>query len=137
MRSLRGTPVVLEHDGGAGPVAMDPAIFDTVVTHLLDNAIEAAGADREVRLRVRHQASRVIVDVIDSGPGMRPEFIRDQLFRPFHTSKGQGSGIGAFQARALLRAASGDLMVLSTPGQGTTMRLLLPLANPAPAAISA
>lgn len=137
VRALRGTPVVVDHDGGDAAVAMEAATFDTVVTHLLDNAIEAAGADREVRLCVRHQLDRVIVDVTDSGPGMPPEFIRDQLFRPFHTSKRQGSGIGAFQARALLREAAGDLQVVSTPGQGTTMRLLLPLAPTVPVAISA
>ncbi len=137
IRALRGTPVVVDHDGGGAAVAMEASTFDTVATHLVDNAIEAAGTDREVRLRVRHQPGRVVVDVTDCGPGMPPEFIRDQLFRPFRTSKRQGSGIGAFQARALLREAAGDLQVLSTPGQGTTMRMLLPLADTRPIAISA
>ena len=135
VRQLRGAPVVLEHDASATEILadMDPAVFDTVVTHLLDNAIEAAGTERPVRLRVGREGARVLVDIIDSGPGMTPAFVRDQLFRPFRTSKRQGSGIGAYQARALLRAASGDLMVLSRPGGGTTMRLLLPLAaEPAP-----
>ena len=68
---------------------------------------------------------------------MTPEFIRDELFRPFGTSKPQGSGIGAFQARELLRAAGGNLQVFSEPGRGTTMRLLLPLAGSAVAAAAA
>ena len=37
--------------------------------------------------------------IIDRGPGMTPEFIRDELFRPLSTSKAQGSGIGAWQKR--------------------------------------
>ncbi len=134
-RQLRGTTIVVEHDEAADAAAMmvgmEPPVFDTVVTHLLDNAIEAAGADRPVRLLARRDNGRVQVDIVDTGPGMTPEFIRDELFRPFRTSKRHGSGIGAYQARALLRAASGDLLVLSRPGKGTTMRLLLPPAVPA------
>ena len=58
---------------------------------------------------------------------MTAEFVRDRLFRPLVTSKPQGSGIGAWQARELLREAGGDL-VLTSPGAGTTMRLLVPAA---------
>jgi signal transduction histidine kinase len=57
---------------------------------------------------------------------MTPEFIRDELFRPLSTSTRQGSGIGAWQARELLREAGGELTVLSRPGAGTTMRVVLP-----------
>jgi signal transduction histidine kinase len=57
---------------------------------------------------------------------MEPEFIRDELFRPFASTKGGGHGIGAYQSRELLRDAGGDLLVLSRKGEGTTMRLLLP-----------
>jgi signal transduction histidine kinase len=59
---------------------------------------------------------------------MTPEFIRDELFRPLSTSKPTGSGIGAWQARELLCGAGGDLAVLSRPGAGTTMRVILPAA---------
>ncbi len=79
-----------------------------------------------VRVLVRHEALSVVVDIIDEGPGMTPEFIRDELFRPFATTKGGGHGIGAYQARELLRRAGGDLLVLSRKPGGTTMRLLLP-----------
>ena len=75
---------------------------------------------------LRHEALSVVVDIVDEGPGMTPEFIRDELFRPFTTTKGGGHGIGAYQARELLREAGGDLLVLSRRPGGTTMRLLLP-----------
>jgi signal transduction histidine kinase len=48
------------------------------------------------------------------------------LFRPFGTDKVGGTGIGAWQAREILRAAGGDLVVLSHLGAGTTMRVTLP-----------
>ena len=83
-----------------------------------------------------HEGSRVLVDIVDRGVGMSPEFVRDTLFRPFGTAKRGGTGIGAFQARELLREAGGDLVVMSRPGEGTTMRVVLPAAmGAAPAAV--
>lgn len=125
---LRGGRVRLEHDGSTGTVPMAAEAFDTVVTHLLNNAVEAGGA-APVHVLVRHEAERIVVDIADSGPGMTPEFVRDRLFEPFQTSKPGGSGIGAFQARELLREAGGELHVDSRPGCGTIMRLILARAD--------
>ncbi|MBN8890114.1 MAG: hypothetical protein BGP12_22500 [Rhodospirillales bacterium 70-18] len=134
LRRPRPVDVVLDDNApeeGAGGVAMPAASFDAVVTHLLNNAAEATmearpDAPPPVRVRLRQEGRRMLVDIADQGPGMRPEFIRDKLFAPFDTSKPEGSGIGAFQARELLREAGGDLLVLSQPGAGTTMRIVLP-----------
>ena len=134
-RRLRRASVELVDDGRSVGVAMGAAAFDAVVTHLLDNAVEAGreGGDDTVRVGLRHEGRHAMIDIVDRGPGMTPEFIRDALFRPFRTSKAEGSGIGAFQARELLREAGGDLLVISRPGAGgetgTTMRLLLPLVE--------
>ena len=98
--------------------------------------MEASGA-KTVLIDVRQEDLKIVVDIVDRGPGMTPEFVRDTLFRPFATTKGDGHGIGAFQARELLRDAGGDLLVLSRMGEGTTMRLLLPAVPAAMAAASA
>jgi putative PEP-CTERM system histidine kinase len=116
--------------GGGGGAAIDPDAFDTVVTHLLNNAIEASGANTPVEVDLRVEAHGVVVDIIDQGPGMPPEFVRDELFRPLRSTKDNGHGIGAFQARELLRDAGGDLLVISKPQAGTTMRLILPSVRP-------
>jgi C4-dicarboxylate-specific signal transduction histidine kinase len=84
-----------------------------------------------VTVRVRHEALNVVIDIIDQGQGMPPEFVRDELFRPFASTKGGGHGIGAYQSRELLRDAGGDLLVLTKSGAGTTMRLMLPSVHPA------
>jgi putative PEP-CTERM system histidine kinase len=128
-RRASGVVVTVEDDGGDAGVAIDPDSFDTVITHLLTNAVEATNAvdgAGVVRVVVRHEALSVLIDIIDEGAGMSADFIRDRLFRPFATTKTDGHGIGAYQARELLRAAGGDLLVLSRPNAGTTMRLLLP-----------
>ena len=123
--------VGLNADGPAGGVAIDPEAFDAVAAHLLDNAIEASPNGAPVRVDIRYEAMSTVIDIVDEGEGMSPEFIRDELFRPFASTKNQGHGIGVYQARELLREAGGDLLVLSRVGSGTTMRLLLPAVRAA------
>lgn len=113
-----------------GRIAMAPEHFDSAVTHLLDNAAEASPPGEPVCLRLTREGARPLLEIIDHGPGMTADFVRDGLFRPLATSKPDGNGIGAWQARELLRRAGGDLEVVSAPGQGTTMRLFF---APAPA----
>jgi putative PEP-CTERM system histidine kinase len=144
VRRGRQADIGLDPFDAAIVLALPPGTLDAVVVHVLNNAIEAtaeaataaAETDAEappepgpVRIAVRREAHRAIIDITDHGPGMTAEFIRDKLFRPFGTSKSHGSGIGAFQARELLRDAGGDLIAISQPGEGTTMRLMLPLAR--------
>ena len=137
-RITRSAQIGLHEDGIAANgvsagVAIDPEAFDAVCTHLLNNAIEASG-DKPVAVSLKHEKLSVVIDIVDRGSGMPPEFVRDELFRPFATTKGGGHGIGAYQARELIRDAGGDLLVLSRMGEGTTMRLLLPAV---PAAMTA
>src|SRR6185312_13806615 len=131
-RVTRDADILLEDEGESTGAAIDPEAFDAVVTHLLNNAVEASGHAATVRVRLRQEALSIIIDIVDHGPGMTPEFIRDDLFRPFSSTKDSGHGIGAYQARELLRQAGGDLLVLSRPGEGTTMRLMLPAVHTAP-----
>jgi signal transduction histidine kinase len=77
---------------------------------------------------VESRDHHVVIEVRDTGPGMDPAFIRDELFSPFRTTKGEGYGIGAFESREFARQAGGRLEVESAPGQGTAMRLVLPAA---------
>ncbi|MBV8774488.1 MAG: PEP-CTERM system histidine kinase PrsK, partial [Deltaproteobacteria bacterium] len=125
----RGIAIGVEHDGLTTTVAMDPSAFRSVILHLCENAIEASG---EAKVCVRHEPMRLQIDIVDNGEGMSPEFIRDKLFRPFGSTKGGGFGIGAYQARELIRAAGGDLLVTSRLGSGTRMRIMLPCTSPRP-----
>jgi len=120
-------PVRVEQEGTTLPLVTILAdSFDAAVAHLLDNAAEASSPGKFVRVVVRHAEGALEVDIIDRGPGMSQDFIRNELFRPLVTSKPGGSGIGAWQARELLRQAGGSVEAISRPGEGTTMRLRLP-----------
>jgi putative PEP-CTERM system histidine kinase len=121
----RQSRVIVAPGPDPGLAAIGPEAFDAAVTHLINNAIDASPAQEPVRVALRRENGRIVIDITDRGPGMTPEFVRDVLFRPLGTSKAKGSGIGAWQARELLREAGGDLLVLTRPGEGTTMRLTL------------
>ena len=117
-------------ESGTAAIAMDEGAFRSVVRHLCENAIEASPG--QVQVRLSRDTTRLQVEIIDCGAGMTPEFVRDKLFQPFGSTKCNGLGIGAYQARELIRAVGGDLVVTSQPGTGTTMSILLPCltANP-------
>ncbi len=113
----------------AGPtarVAIKPSALQSVVTHLINNALEASPENELVTVRSEVTGGRLVIEVADRGPGMDADFVRNELFRPFRSTKTTGHGIGAFQTRETVREAGGDLEVVSSPGKGTTMRVLLP-----------
>jgi putative PEP-CTERM system histidine kinase len=122
-------PVVVTARTGAEDcaVAIDPERFRSALIQLAHNAIEASRPGDRVIISTRRHDAQLIIDIIDQGPGMDAGFVRDELFQPFRSTKSGGYGIGAFQTRELIRAAGGDLEVISEKGAGTTMRILLPL----------
>nr|WP_155450363.1 XrtA/PEP-CTERM system histidine kinase PrsK [Allochromatium palmeri] len=116
---------------GAAAVMGDRERLRTIFGHLIQNACEATGPDGSVVIRVRREERIHRVEIQDDGVGMTAEFIRDRLFRPFDSTKGlTGMGIGAFEAREMVRLLGGDLTVESQPGVGSLFRIRLPAADP-------
>lgn len=112
-------------------VDADRAKLEQILIHLVQNAIEASAADAPVIIRAERFGREAHVAVIDHGCGMSADFVRDELFRPFSSTKDGGFGIGAFEARELARSMGGDLAVQSQPGKGSRFTLRLPLAGDA------
>jgi len=127
--ALAHGPVTIETctDGEDCVVAIDPERLRSAVTHLTQNAIEASYPGACVFISTRRHRAHLVIDIVDRGQGMDGTFIRDELFLPFRSTKSGGYGIGAFQTRELIRMSGGDLEVISEPGAGTTMRILLPV----------
>jgi putative PEP-CTERM system histidine kinase len=100
-----------------------------VLEHLIRNAQEATPASGSVTVVVHRAAHQGVVEVADTGCGMDAAFVRERLFRPFDTTKGErGFGIGAYQAREFVRKCGGSIEVESAPGRGTRFVVKLPLA---------
>ena len=105
--------------------------LEQVLVHLVQNAIDASASDAPITLGVRSEGLHAAIEVIDSGTGMSPDFVRNRLFKPFVSTKPGGFGIGAFEARELVRAMQGRLDVESREGLGSRFVIRLPLAEAA------
>jgi signal transduction histidine kinase len=100
----------------------------SVVTHMIQNAQDAMTRGGVVAVSLGEGPDgRAVIEIRDTGKGMSEEFVRRKLFKPFETTKGSsGMGIGAYQAREVVRELGGELTVASEAGKGTIVRIILP-----------
>jgi len=123
-------PVELTRDAPCRVLA-EPEALEQALIHLVQNAVDASGELAPVLLDVSCDSLQGKIEIIDSGSGMSPQFVREGLFKPFVSSKDGGFGIGAFEARELIRAMGGRVDVESREGLGTRFAVSLPLATTA------
>lgn len=100
--------------------------------NIMSNAFDAAAMAEQPRVVVTGKpvnSSEVALVVEDNGPGMEPADLAE-LFTPGRTTKHGGSGFGLVIARNYVEIHDGELVVASSPGEGTTMTILLPRARP-------
>lgn len=108
------------------PVRADEERMCSVVTNLVSNAIEALGPEGVVRVALEHGDGEVRLAVADDGAGMSPEFVREELYKPFRSTKSKGLGIGMFQSKMIVEAHGGSLQVESAEGRGSVFTATLP-----------
>jgi signal transduction histidine kinase len=107
------------------PVNLDEEIFEQALLNLMLNAEQAMPEGGTMTLIGRIDADAVCLDVIDTGCGMTPDLLA-KVFRPFHTTKKDGNGLGLATARKIVLAHGGDIAVQSEPGRGTKFTIRLP-----------
>ena len=114
-------------------VAGDPERLRQAVDNLIGNAIGHSPNGGEVTVTAARRGGVITIDVADSGDGI-PAADLERMFEPGVrlTSDRPGSGLGLAVVRAIARAHGGEVEVESTPGQGSTFRLVLPGASGAP-----
>jgi putative PEP-CTERM system histidine kinase len=121
----------VELSGDCGALAkVDPAALEKALRNLIANALEASPMLEPVQVRVSRAGAQIAITVHDQGGGMDSDFIRTRLFQPFASTKATGFGIGAFEARSLITAMGGRLVVDSKPGRGSTFTILIDAAEP-------
>jgi signal transduction histidine kinase len=124
--------IVKEFDRTLPQIPGHPAELNQVWTNLVDNAVAAMEGRGTLTIRTSRDNDRVLVEVIDSGPGI-PDDIRRRIFDPFFTTKpvGEGTGLGLdISYRIVVNRHGGDLRVESVPGN-TDFQVRLPLTEPA------
>jgi len=129
--------LAVELDLPAEPVQAryDLGVLKTVLRNLLDNAGKYGGADKPVRVAVARQGERAIIEVVDQGIGLAAEE-QEKIFQKFYrvgdemVRQTEGSGLGLYLARELIRQVGGTLTAESPGvGHGSTFRVSLPLAS--------
>jgi putative PEP-CTERM system histidine kinase len=110
-------------------VRIDPEEIEKVVTNLLLNARDASSGGEFIAVTTRCDREYGILSVKDEGLGMSPEYVTESLFRPFHSTKKNGLGIGLFHCKRIVESHGGRIEVESEPGQGSEFRVLLPLSR--------
>lgn len=119
-----------EDNGDGVRVAGDVESLETIFMHIIENAREACSEDdMSIGIDLSLDDDFAVVKVRDNGHGMSKEFIRDELFRPFRSTKANGYGIGAYESREMVRRLGGSLKVKSVCGQGTTMTVYLKMLS--------
>ena len=112
-------------------VLADEEALEQALVHLIQNAVDASEREETVFIDVSSDGLRGEIQIVDAGRGMSPGFVSNGLFKPFVSSKSGGFGIGALEARELIRGMGGRLNVESREGIGTRFSATLPLAEAA------
>ena len=149
VNAVQGAIQLADSKGKRGNVDVSVAISDglphinadqhqitQVFTNLLMNAYEAMGGKGRVTISAEmiriedggDGREAVHVEFADNGPGIPPD-VAEKVFDPFFTTKAQGSGLGLAIVRKIVDAHDGRIDLRTTPGQGTTIRVTLPVTG--------
>jgi two-component system cell cycle sensor histidine kinase/response regulator CckA len=124
-------------------ILADPGQVEQVLMNLAVNARDAMPHGGSLRIRARTvriagdcrndhpgllPGSYISVEVQDTGVGIRPERL-PQIFEPYYTTKGDGSGLGLALVRGIAKQSGGDVLVESSLGQGSRFTVLLPYVD--------
>lgn len=115
-------------NNGVPAVSLDRDLFKQALLNLVLNAEQAMPDGGELTFLARSDDHSVYLDVIDTGCGIPPE-VHEKLFRPFHTTKPGGTGLGLPTTRRIVTAHGGDIHVQSEVGHGTKFTIRLPIAS--------
>ena len=111
-------------------VTIDKSRLCNVLAHLIDNAQQATEDDGEILITLSEITGFYLIQIKDSGHGMDEDFIRNRLFKPFDTTKGNaGMGIGMYESREFIRQLDGDIRVQSKSGKGSIITLYIPSSS--------
>jgi two-component system sensor histidine kinase BaeS len=106
-------------------ISADPDRMSQVIINLLSNALKATGENGKVEVRALEKGSTVIVEVADTGVGIKQEDL-PFIFERFYKAENGGLGLGLAIARELVQAHGGSITVNSDYGKGATFAVTLP-----------
>ena len=125
-RNVNKPSVVGEIDGKLS-LLIEESELESVLNHLVQNAQEATAEEGWVRIKASQDEKSIRIAVLDNGSGMSEEFVKQRLFKPFDTTKGNaGMGIGVYEAKQFVESQGGSIQVTSFEGEGSIFQITLP-----------
>jgi signal transduction histidine kinase len=132
----KGIQISLRKDPSLPEVEHDSDQIHQVLLNLLLNAQQAIDSKGKIEVTVKRRGSTAAIEVKDNGRGIALDHLPN-IFRPFYTTKGDGTGLGLSLARRIVEDHQGRIDVTSTVDQGTTFAVVLPLQKtPAPNSVA-
>ncbi|MCB0159771.1 MAG: HAMP domain-containing histidine kinase, partial [Caldilineaceae bacterium] len=127
----RGVTIVVEDGDALPPVQVDLERMAQVFNNLVSNALRYTPADGTITLAARARGATVELTVADTGAGIDADalpHIFDRFYRADQARSDDASGLGLPIVKSIVQAHGGTVDVTSTPGAGTTFRVVLPAA---------
>ena len=123
----KGIHIDVHVEPGAEYGHADPRALQQVMLNIATNAADAlAGrSDPRMGIKVMKVAGRILIHVEDNGRGMSPQQLKD-AFRPFYTTKPNGTGLGLMLAKKMTIRMNGTIEISSEPGAGTAVDIFIP-----------
>jgi len=114
------------------PVTMgDANQLKQAFLNVINNAIQSMPDGGRIEISTEQSGHMIVITVRDNGPGI-PKEVMSKLFVPFFTTRKAGSGLGMAVTRRIVENHGGSIGVDSTPGEGTTVRISIPIVRSAP-----
>ncbi|MCX7765601.1 MAG: ATP-binding protein [Candidatus Sumerlaeia bacterium] len=124
----RHTKLIKEMASELPPIYVNPYKLIQVFSNIILNAYQAMDGKGVLRIRTAIESRNIIVEIIDTGPGILPEHL-PKLFTPFFTTKDSSecAGLGLYISKNIIAELGGEIKVDSKPGSGATFRIILPI----------
>ena len=124
--------VLFDANPSLPPVDHDPALIQQVVLNITLNGIQAISGAGQVTLTVLQNHDNAAITIADTGRGISAEAL-PRIFKPFFTTRSEGTGLGLSLANGIVHSHGGRIDVRSAVGKGTTFKISLPFTRAKPA----
>jgi signal transduction histidine kinase len=126
---------IRDFDPKLGKCELDDEHLHAALINILENAVDACAKDNSKKIHsilfsVRSLGNHLVFEVTDDGIGMDSETL-DKIFTPFFSSKGnKGTGLGLFISNKIVEQHGGEIVIKSTPDQGSCFTVKIPIRLP-------